>query len=199
MTTQAQTGITASTVALRHGVYADLRIDRTEHHRRRAAGLGAVTDLHTLDRLLTLPEGGHILWADLDLHDISVVMGLPEGAAEFSLHGFRRRLVAAATVDLVIVRSGDWRTGLRKASAYVPFASRLVLLREAPWDIRDLHWEMDLAGVGLRVGTLTDWEELIAPAPWQQFHVTAGGWRFRERAYAVWLASGGRSILAVDI
>lgn len=164
-----------------------VEIDTVEHQRRVATGLGAVTDLGLLDRLLGLPPGVLVAWEDLSNDDARRLSSAPAGIVERSSAGVRRVLARPAVVALVVVRSRSWRRGLRTASIFEPFAQRVLLLEEFHGNLRPLAWEADMLGVGvwLREGSAT--REVVAPAPWRQQYVKAAGWRFRERAYRSWL------------
>lgn len=179
------------------GAVADalVDVDADEHARRAACGLQAAEALGLLDALLCLPFGEDIPMADIGpAHRASLAaapLGCVEWSADFTL--VRRVLRPAVDVPVVIVRAGRWREGLRRASAFEPFARRVVLLERLPgrWDT--LAWEADALGIG--VWTRDDGGsvvEVIAPAPWKQRYVKAAGWRFRERAYSVWIRSTPR-------
>lgn len=164
-----------------------VEVDEPEHHRRAASGLGAVTGIGLLDRLLGLPSGEWVRWDDLSIEDIHQLQMAPVGVIDQSPRGVRRTLVPAATVPLVLVRSSSWRRGLRKASAFEPFAQRVLVLDRPRRDLHRVIWEADLVGVGVWVQTEKGTEEVLTPAPWRQRYVKAAGWRFRERAYHNWL------------
>lgn len=168
---------------------AVLRVDGAEHARRTGAGVGAVTDLRLLDRLMCLPLGADIAWGDLDAEDAALFQRTSPGIVTVSALGVRRLLVPAVTVDLVVVRQSRWRAGLRAAAAFEPFAQRVLHLPQAPGRIADLLWEADLLGIGVWVGGDDAPEQLLAPAPWRRRYVKAAGWRFAERAYAAWLSA----------
>lgn len=164
-----------------------IEVDEQEHHRRVTSGLQTVTSLGLLDCLLGLPLGEWIRWGDLSVDDAHRLRMAPVGVVDQSPRGVRRTLVPPATVPLVLVRSFSWRRGLRRASAFEPFAQRVLLLDGSRQDLRRVTWEADVLGVGVWVHTSTGTEEVLAPAPWRQLYVKAAGWRFRERAYLSWL------------
>lgn len=175
-----------------------VEVDEHEHHRRVASGLGAVTSLGLLDCLLGLPSGEWVRWGDLSVDDVHRLQVAPVGVVDQSSRGVRRTLVPPATVPLVVVRSSLWRRGLRRASAFEPFAQRVLLLDGAHRDLRRVTWEADVLGVGVWVHTSTGTEEVLAPAPWRQLYVKAAGWRFRERAYNSWLTAGRPAVWCAD-
>lgn len=164
-----------------------IEVDEQEHHRRVASGLRTVTSLGLLDCLLGLPLGAWLRWDDLSVDDAHRLRMAPVGVVDQSPRGVRRTLVPPATVPLVLVRSSSWRRGLRRASAFEPFAQRVLLLDGSHRDLREVTWEADVLGVGVWVQTSTETEEVLPPAPWRQLYVKAAGWRFRERAYRNWL------------
>jgi hypothetical protein len=177
------------------GARADalVTVDPAEHARRDAVGLGAVPDLDVLHALMCLPLDAAIPVDDLG----EVVRGLlleraPAGAVHW-LDGHtrvRRRFVPAARVPLVVVRAARWRPAWRRANAFEPFATRVVLLSPAPARVADMAWEADVDGIGLwvaRPGGQID--EVVPPAPYVSRYIKPAGWRFAERAYAAWLAA----------
>lgn len=150
--------VTLGAARLADGEVADavVRVDWTEHQRRLACGLTAVTDLHALDRLLTFPLHELVSWPDLTPDDARVLKALPEGAVEFTETGVRRVFAPAADVDVVIARASRWQTGLRKAAAFAPFARRVLLLPRAP--------ERSTAGCGRRTCSASASESAHSPS-----------------------------------
>jgi hypothetical protein len=170
-----------------------LRVDAEEHERRVAAGLGAITDLWLLDRLLTLPLCETIQWADLADHDVDLFRRSHSGVVKRSAHGIRRLMVPAVDVSLVVVRQTRWRVGLRAAAAFEPFAQRVLLIPNPPRELSSVLWEADFLGVGIWTGTIDAPEQLLAPGPWKRRYVKGAGWRFAERAYGMWLNAMSQS------
>ena len=172
---------------------AVVRLDLVEHHRRRAAGLGAVTDLSVLNALMNLPLNAAVPCADLGPSTRTLLDRAPAGCLQWPQGGQQvRRLVRpVARIPLVIVPAKTWRPGLRRAAAFEPFATRVVLLAQAPrrGGVESIAWEADVAGVGLWI-TIPDGppQEIVAPQRWVEHYVKPAGWRFTERAYAAWLA-----------
>lgn len=164
-----------------------VEVDLPEHRRRVMAGLGAVTDLGLLARLLSLPLGELVRWDDLSPDDQRRFRSARAGVVDCCPAGVRRMLVPAASVPLVLVRSRSWRDGLRAASVFEPFAQRVLILEDFGWDITQLAWEADLLGVGVWLQAGSGTREIVPPAPWRLRYFKAAGWRFRERAYQGWL------------
>ncbi|MQA88068.1 MAG: hypothetical protein GEV03_26485 [Streptosporangiales bacterium] len=164
-----------------------IEVNEEEHRRRAAIGLGAVTALGMLDRLLGLPLGEWVRWDDIHPDVARRFRTAPAGAVDLSSRGVRRMMAPAATVPVVLVRSSSWRCGLRTASAFEPFAQRVLLLGGPRRDLARVAWEADFLGVGVWLQTDSGVEEVLAPAPWRQRYVKAAGWRFKERAYRGWL------------
>jgi len=164
-------------------------IDEREHRRRALLGLGAVTSLELLDRVLGLPRGGWVRWNDLTPEETRSLRAAPTGVVVGSALGVCRTLAPPAAVPLVLIRSASWRRGLRTASAFEPFAQRVLILDGSCRSLREVTWEADCLGVGVWIENGAGTEEVVRPAPWRQRYVTAAGWRFRERAYGVWLSA----------
>jgi len=162
-------------------------VDESEHLRRSATGLRAVTDLGLLDRLLALPHHELVRWNDLSAEDAHQFRTAPDGVVECLPSGVRRMLTYPVSVPLVLVRSSSWRRGLQRACAFEPFAQRVLILEGTHRDLHRLTWEADVLGVGIWVEDGSQIREALAPAPWRQLYVKAAGWRFRERVYLSWL------------
>lgn len=150
-------------------------------------GLGAVTDLGLLARLLSLPVGELVRWGDLSQDDQRRLRSAPTGIVDCRPAGVRRMLAPTALVPLVLVRSRSWRHGLRTASVFEPFAQRVLILEDFRRDITQLAWEADLLGVGVWLQADSGTREIVPPAPWRLRYFKAAGLRFRERAYQGWL------------
>ena len=171
------------------------RSPTARHARRAAFGLGGVDELGLLAALMCLPACAPIPVGDFGEVALWHLRRAAPGCVEWLPdRQLRRVLVPACTVDFVVVRSATWRSGLRRAAEFEPFATRIVQLTRRPRQHADIEWEADAAGIGVWLpqpeGQLV---ELVAPTPYVQHYVRPAGWRFTERAYAAWLnASSGR-------
>ncbi len=165
-------------------------VDRDEHGRREACGLGAVTSLPLLDALMCLPPGVAVRAVDLGDRVAGELRSAPSGCVEW-LPGpelaVRRVAVPAVDINAVVVEAGRWADGLRRAAAFGAVAPRVVLLDRARVPA-DRLWEADAAGTGVWArepdGSV---REVVAPAAFVRRYVKPAGWRFRERAYGAWL------------
>jgi hypothetical protein len=166
-----------------------ISVDPVEHGRRRAADLGAVPDLSVLHALMCLPLGAAVPVTDLGEGVRRLLNRAPRGCVDWSADRSRvwRSFVPAARVSLVVVRSANWRPGLRRAAVFEPFAPRVVLLTRAPRRPDDIAWEADVDRAGLWISRPGGIEEIVPAAPHVQRYVKPAGWRFAERAYAAWL------------
>lgn len=170
---------------------AVVAVNTAEHDRRAAVGLGAVTNLALLDRLLCLPLGQWVRRVDLTDRERVELRRAPDGVVEVSDTGLRRVFAPAAAVPLVIVAAGSWRSGLRRTAAFAGYASRVLVLHGRHRQLGSKLWEADFFGVGVWRATATGVEQLVAPEPWRQMYVKPAGWAFRERAYEQWLRHQG--------
>lgn len=181
---------------------AVLAVDAVEAARRRDVGTGGVGDLALLDTLMCLPVGCPVATDDLTALSRARLRAAPPGCVEWLDEAavVVRWLVPAVNVELVVVRSATWRAGLLRASAFEPFATRVVLLDRPPRALHQAAWEADAAGVGLWLSTagtatgceaetLGEVQQVVAPAPFVRRYVKPAGWRFTERAYAAWAAA----------
>jgi hypothetical protein len=167
-------------------------IDRAEHLRRARCGLGGVETLGLLDALMCVPHGEPIPVVDLGEVALWHLRRAPEGCVQWLAGGraVRRLLVPVASVPLVVVRAAGWRTGLRRAAAFEPFARRVVLLPRAGRELGGYAWEADAAGTGLWVtGPDGGVDEVVAPGEFVPRYVRPARWRFTERAYIAWLSA----------
>lgn len=166
---------------------AVVAVDASEHARRSACGLGAVTSLQLLDALMCLPSGVEVRESDVGRTVQDTIAAAPPGCVDrLPGHALRRLAVPAAAVPLVVVEGGRWGTALARAAAFSPVAASCVLLdqRDVPWG---RLWEADAAGVGVWACDGGTPEQLVAPTPFGQRYYKPAGWRFRERAYSAWL------------
>jgi len=181
------------------GAVADavVEIDADEHRRRAACGLGAVELLGLLDALMCLPYGAAIPVRDVGKVALWHLHQAPEGCVQWGGGEsgcnalVRRLLVPVASVPLVVVRAAGWRTGLRRAAQFEPFARRVVVLRRAGRGLGEYAWEADAAGTGLWVARpgSDQVDEIVAPARFTPRYFRPARWRFAERAYTAWLSA----------
>jgi hypothetical protein len=167
-------------------------IDHAEHLRRTRCGLDGVDTLGLLDALMCLPQGEPIPVADMGEVALWHLRRAPEGCVQWLAGGraVQRLLSPVASVPLVVVRAAGWRTGLRRAAAFEPFARRVVLLPRPGRKLGDYAWEADAAGSGLWA-TRPDGgvDEVVAPGEFVLRYVRPARWRFTERAYIAWLSA----------
>ena len=175
------------------GAIADavVRIDEGEHARRAELGLAAgVEDLDLLDALMCLPLNHAVSVDDLEVVELAHLRACPPGCVQWIDDGSRvlRRLAPATTIELVVVHAQRWRSGLRRAAAFEPFAVRVVVIDRPRHSLVDVAWEADVTGVGLWVRTQGgEIIEVVTPTPFVRRYVKPAAWRFSERAYTTWL------------
>jgi hypothetical protein len=158
-------------------------VDSVEDARRRAAGLGAVTDWTVLTLLLTLPEGFPVPVASLSDRDRRALRRVPAGVVEVSGGEAVRMAVKPLRAVLATVSGTCSETALGKASSFAPFCARRVLTRVRP-TMPETFIEFDFWGVGITHRTPDGTEEtLVEPRPWRPLRHTPAGWRFIEQAY----------------
>lgn len=180
----ARDGLVAARVKVR-GVWCTVayRLDVREHHRRRAAGLGAVTTLGWLDVLLGLPVGLPVPVAPLTPTERRIIPRLPAGCVKIGAAGIVRTLVAPLDVDLVVVSAQDWRPGLKAAAQFANYCTRVLALTGAHDDLTDARLHAELDGVGLVVNALDEPAVVVAAEPFVKLAHTCAGWRFTEEVY----------------
>ena len=159
------------------------RLDRHEDDRRRRAHLGAIRHPEILELLLGLPFGVSVPVASLTPLERSALRLAPPGAVAVRAMRVTRQAVYPLAVDLAVVTTRGWRTGLEVVGRFAPFCSRVMLLRQWPNDTEDLRMQADFYGVGVVVANSADVEVLVAPRPFQRRRFTAAGWRFLEEVY----------------
>lgn len=164
-------------------------VDAAEDARRRAAGGGAVPEqwaADVLDLLLGLPVGMPVPVGSLTDRERWSLDRCPPWAASVSLGEVTRWAVPPATVHLVVVEAGRWRSGLVSAGLFAAFSSRAVLLSRRPRPAAMVGVLVDAAVYEVGVACPDEdggVEVLVPPYPWMRMRWTAAGWRFRERAY----------------
>jgi hypothetical protein len=159
------------------------RLDHHEDGRRRRANLGAIRHPEVLELLLGLPVGVSVSVASLTPLERSALRVAPPGAVAVSAASVTRQAVYPLAVDLAVITTRGWRTGLEVVGRFAPFCSRVMLLRQWPNDAEDLRMQADFYGIGVVVTNSADVEVLVAPRPFQRRRFTAAGWRFLEEVY----------------
>jgi hypothetical protein len=159
------------------------RLDRHEDDRRRRAHLGAIRHLEVLELLLGLPAGVSVPVASLTPLERSALRVAPPGAVAVTAGSATRQAVYPLAVDLAVVATRGWRTGLEVVGRFAPFCSRVMLLRQWPNDTENLRTQADFYGIGVVVANSADVEVLVAPRPFQRRRFTAAGWQFLEEVY----------------
>ena len=167
-----------------------VRINDAERDRRHRAGLGALTDLATLDGLLNLPLGWPVDIADLTDTERRLVARLPDNAVE------HRALIDATIIRRVqpvlrvlgaTVRARAWRGGLARVSRFAPYCPRsLVLLSELSDSEKDeACLKCCYYGVGLIATTRNGMTPLVPPEPFSRATrvPAARRWWFTEQVY----------------
>lgn len=167
-------------------VALEVEIDLREIERRRAVQARPILSLELLRLLLEMPMGSPVNVARLSTYERRLLAtGAPLGAVEFSVGAGRatRRAVPPLTVRHATVRGSDWRTALRAASQFAPYASRTVLLDRLPADDVELRFEAAYLGIGVSVQEEPDWDtrEIVPGAPFTPARFTAASWLFVER------------------
>jgi hypothetical protein len=171
-------------------VTAHAVLNADEHERRRAAGLGAVTDPDLLDRLLDLlaaaPVADAAAWAELQAQ--------PPGIAAFAADAgtVSRLLEPPLAIGEVTVRapdSGELRA-VQDASLFAGFTRRSVMAAQ-DFIPDSVMLEAKLCGVGIR-----DRHGMVMLAAEPPVRVIVDGWSWllQEKTYSRWLSrqSGDR-------
>ena len=164
-------------------VDARANLNESEHKRRKAIALGAVTDPALLDKLLDLPLGetvdDPVAWAETD----DQAEGVVERADERCLG--RRVLEPPLVVTDVIVAGAAGRAlkAVQEASLFAGFCSRWVAVEEDRLSDR-VVMEAKLCGVGLR--DLEGRVLLSAESPVMPV-IDGWTWLLWEKTYRRWL------------
>jgi hypothetical protein len=165
-------------------VTACVVINGTEHQRREAAGMAAVTDPALLDRLMDLPVAvpvsDPVIWAEMT--------GQPAGIIERSEDGtsVTRRLESPLTIEDVVVDAAGGREfrAVQDASLFAGFTRRWVAAARGRIPVSTML-EAKLCGVGIldpcrKVLLLA--EEPVVPI------MDGWSWLLQEKAYRRWLS-----------
>jgi hypothetical protein len=168
------------------------RLDFSEHARRRAVGLLAVTDLEVLDALLGLPTDLPIQMEALGSHVRPIIRDLPAGCVQVVDGTVTRQVVRPLRVDLAVVTpdSVDWRSGLGKAGQFSTYCTRVLAIGGIPGDIAEARAAAAHHGIGLVVGTGGSSEMIVPPRCFTSTAHTAAGWRFAEQVYSQVVSRG---------
>jgi hypothetical protein len=165
-------------------VHCVLELDRGEHERRQAAGVGAISDRHVLNALMELVPGVEVSRASLSG---SARRALRREAAEATTAGSRtvaRLAQPPLSVPLVVVQGTRWARGVDRASRFGPYCARVLSLSRLPADAAELLLEASYLGVGV---ACPDNPRVVPFAPFTPMRFTASSWAFAEAAYAQFL------------
>jgi hypothetical protein len=158
-----------------------------EQERRADCGLGAIIDSALLRVLFQLPHGIPVPSRHLSSWERRVLARSPLGVAERRRGTVTRIACSPVKVELVVVRSRNWRCGIYWASQYGPFCRRVLALPSMPSDRDDveaLELEARIYGIGVVSTQHVKDGWLIPPAPFKPKRFSSGQWLFQERAYA---------------
>jgi hypothetical protein len=167
-----------------------VEIDPVEHARRRAAGLGAVTDMAVLAFLFALPEGLPVPLASLPEPVNRTVRRMPAGVVSVTGEQVVRHAVRPCRVQLATVHGSCSATDMEQAGSFAPFCARRVVTAVRP-QFPETLIEYDFWGVGITLESPDGEETLVEPRRWMPKRHTPAGWRFVETVYAKYLTSGG--------
>lgn len=191
-------------------VSGDFRCDRLEfgldvgeHHRRQAAGLGAVPDFRTIETLMTLPGGCPVDYAGLSemwRKEVRRVVTRHPGAIEADRAGWNHSRITRLAVPpvqdcLALVYGKRFGLGhLNRASRFAPYCRRGVVYPPGVAENADpfavAQYGFYGVGIGVHDGDGVRW--LIEPGTYQRHRFTAAAWWFAEAVYGQWLARGCR-------
>ncbi|SMD27627.1 hypothetical protein [Kibdelosporangium aridum] len=164
-------------------------LDESEHARRVAAGVGAVTQRGVLDALMGLPVGLPVAVHDLSERERHLLQRVPHGVVDYDGRNVVRRAVAPLSVRFAMVTARSWREGLRKAGQFAPFCARAMLLPATPSDVDDACAQASFYGVGVCVFESGRLRMLVDPQPYVRHQHSAAQWRFAEEVYRQVMAS----------
>jgi hypothetical protein len=162
-----------------------VRLDRSEHDRRRLVGLGAVTSERMLDVLMSLPVGVGVRADALNEADQQVVRRAAAGIVDKTDGSFVRQLVRPLVIESVRTAASSWSSAQPVVSRFAAHCERTVLLPAARLDPL-IGFEAEHLGVGIETDT---GEMFLAPRPFVQRRFTTVGWAFSESVYGQWLDS----------
>lgn len=171
-------------------------LDEDEDERRQAAGLGAVTALVLLDRVMNLPLRTPVRNRDIDPVVLARLDQAPPGVVVVEPGWVTRVLQQPLTVVAASVQGVGWRRAARAAAAFEPFAQRIAVLSRIQAASSPALWEAQISGTGVWTEGDDGLREVMAPRPFVRQFSKAAGWRFAERAYGALLADRGASAIA---
>lgn len=178
-------------------IVLEVELDVDEMERRDSEGASPILSLELLRLLLEMPVGSPTDLAGFSAHERQLLVTAGRlGAVEQSLERATRRAIPPLSVHHATIRGSDWRTALRAASQFAPYASRTVLLDRMPSDDVELRFEAAYLGIGVSVQEESDRDihEIVPRAPFTPARFTAASWLFAERLLGMQptIASDGR-------
>jgi hypothetical protein len=165
-------------------VAARVIIDPTEHLRREATGVTAVTDPALLDRLLDLPisvpVSDPVIWTETT----DQVPGIIERGEDKAT--VTRHLRSPLTIQDVVLhaRAGRELAAVQDASLFARFARRWVATSRSPLPDA-IHLEAKLCGVGVLD---PNHQLLLSAETLSALTVDGWSWLLQEKVYRRWLS-----------
>ncbi len=164
---------------------------KDEWQRRVAFGLGALDDSSLLRVLFELPVGIPMPLARLGRWERGVLARGPEGVIERQRGMVKRLACPPVKVEVVVVNSHQWRSGIYWSSQFGPFCRRVLVLSSLPSgnEREELEMEARLYGIGVTSDRAETMGWVVPPAPFRPQRLSSGQWLFQERAYAAMLTA----------
>lgn len=163
-------------------VYAVLRVDEAEHQRRRAAGVGAVTDRLVLEAMAGLPRACPVSLDDLDPLTRSALALAPDGLVSYAADTVTRTWTPAVRLTAVLAQRSSIRSAIAAAAWFAPDTRRAVWAPDVSTFGGDVIEGARAMGVGLVAGATGAAVVWLQPA---EPRVVLGPrhWRILEVAY----------------
>lgn len=170
---------------------AHYRLERSEHERRRRAGLGYLHDLAALDAMLVLPEDAVIPRESVTERVQRIVARLPQAVVSQNGDSLRRLARPPVRVERVTVSvRRSWMAALHRVLEFSQFAERVLLCRSSPTDEQVLEASYCGVGVALEGEDQNCW--VLEPDAFVVRQHSAARWVFAERVYDLHLSTTSR-------
>lgn len=167
------------------GVRFDAVVEPLIHEvrRREASGLGAVTDMTTLDALSTLPIGMEVAWQGLDPVVAAYLGGLADGIVARSRTGVTRVLEPPLELVCLVQRAAHWRA-IGRIGLFAGCAPTALIVNRVPREVEQAIDCANRAGVGLYVASHGSLTRLVTPT--SRIQLTTRRTRLVEVIYRKW-------------
>lgn len=159
------------------------RADDDQRQLRRTHAMAPILGLDLLNTLMGLPVGWPVPLRAVSRPDQRRLRRLPDGAVLWTPVAVIRRVAPPVMPLLTMVQSAEWARGLRAASRFAMYCSRLLVVSELPPDQDVALAEASYYGIGVALRRGGALKIVVEPEAFTDWQPTAAWWWFTEEVY----------------